>query len=340
MRHYLLISVFLCLILSPSMAQAPRVSLSDGSATKTNRVKMAEKNLTALLVQIDKAYQTNAKQISFSGVEISDYARTILNDAFWSNVHFQLSQKEVNDHLWIFQKKMEVRHIPFSLEKGKSNRDYQEAIIEFDLNGAILSFAFQNEQTLFESLEAGSKTAEAKRQLIIWKWVERLRTAYNEKDTVFLNDIYSDDAVIINGSVYSIKRRDSNIRDFVVKYNKQTKDQYLKKLRRMMKPADYRLNVKFSAIEDPNINNGNIRYSKFITSREGKDSYYYGVRVRQEWTSSNRNNSYSDTGFLFLLWEFPKDENKNPIIHVRTWQPEIVKFDSIFSLTNFSEYLK
>lgn len=62
---------------------------------------------------------------------------------------------------------MEVRHIPFSIEKGKSNCDYQEAIIEFDSNGSILSFSFQDEQILFESLEVGSRTSEAKRQLII-----------------------------------------------------------------------------------------------------------------------------------------------------------------------------
>lgn len=340
MRHHLLFSVILCFVLSPSMAQELKVSLSDDSATRSDNVTNAEGNLVALLNQIDKAYQTNAKQISFAGVKISDYAKTILNDALWSNIHFRLQQKDIKDKLWVFQKKMEVQHIPFALEKGKSNRDYQEAVIEFDLNGVIISFAFQNEQTLFESLEFGSKTAEAKRQLIIWKWVERLRTAYNEKDTVFLNDIYSDDAVIINGSVYSIKRRDSNIRDFVVKYNKQTKDQYLKKLRRMMKPVDYKLNVVFSAIEDPSTKNGKIYYSKFITSREGKNSYYYGVRVRQEWNAYHSRGSYSDTGYLFLLWEFPKDETQNPIIHVRTWQPEIVNFDSIFSITNFSEYLK
>lgn len=340
MRHHLLLSVFLCFVLSPSMAQELRISLSDGSANRTSMTIRAERNLSALLTQIDKAYQANTQQISFAGVQISDYAKTILNDALWSNVHFRPQQKEIKDRLWVFQKKMEVQHIPFVLEEGKSNRDYQEAIIEFDLNGVIISFAFQNEQTLFESLESGSKTAETKRQLIIWKWVERLRTAYNEKDTVFLNDIYSDDAVIINGSVYSIKRGDSNIRDFVVKYNKQTKDQYLKKLRRMMKPADYKLNVVFSAIEDPSTKNGNIHYSKFITNREGKNSYYYGVRVRQEWNASHSRGSYSDTGYLFLLWEFPKDETKNPIIHVRTWQPEIVNFDSIFSITNFSEYLK
>lgn len=233
MKRFLLLIATLCLLFSQSKAQSLHVSLSDGSPQKNTIVSSTERNLSALLNQIDKAYQNNTKQVSFDGVKISDYAKTIINDALWSNIHFRLNKKNIEDHLWIFSKTMEVRHIPFKLEEGRSNRDYQEAIIEFDLNGVIQSFSFQDEQTLFESLESGNKTADVKNQLIIWKWVERLRTAYNEKDTVFLNDIYSDDAVIISGSVYTVKRRDSHIRDFAVKYNKQTKDQYLTKLKRM-----------------------------------------------------------------------------------------------------------
>ena len=45
----------------------------------------------------------------------------------------------------------------------------------------------------------------------------------------------------------------------------------------------------------------------------------YGVRMPQSWTSRN----YSDEGYLFLLWEFPENGG-DPIIHVRTWQPEYV----------------
>ncbi|MCI6830321.1 MAG: hypothetical protein MR924_13905, partial [Prevotella sp.] len=50
-----------------------------------------------------------------------------------------------------------------------------------------------------------------------------------------------------------------------------------------------------------------------------KDKTMYGVRLHQSWKSS----TYSDEGYLFLLWEFPED-GSDPIIHVRTWQPEIV----------------
>ena len=57
--------------------------------------------------------------------------------------------------------------------------------------------------------------------------------------------------------------------------------------------------------------------------------------MKQGW----RSDTYSDIGYVFLLIDF-KDE-MNPMIHVRTWQPE--KFDDgtavpeskIFSLSDF-----
>ena len=45
---------------------------------------------------------------------------------------------------------------------------------------------------------------------------------------------------------------------------------------------------------------------------------YYGVTLKQGYTSD----TYSDTGYLFLLWDFNNPEA--PQIHVRTWQPEML----------------
>ena len=74
---------------------------------------------------------------------------------------------------------------------------------------------------------------------------------------------------------------------------------------------------------------------KFITHRKGKNGRdFYGVRLRQEWKSDR----YHDEGYVFLLWEFP--ENTDPVIHVRTWQPEMlngqkIAYNDIFSDTDF-----
>lgn len=45
---------------------------------------------------------------------------------------------------------------------------------------------------------------------------------------------------------------------------------------------------------------------------------FYGVTLKQGYSSD----SYSDVGYLFLLWDFTNAEA--PQIHVRTWQPEML----------------
>ena len=62
------------------------------------------------------------------------------------------------------------------------------------------------------------------------------------------------------------------------------------------------------------------------------------MRLHQLYSSS----TYSDDGYLFLLWDFRDEEN--PKIHVRTWQPKYLdqsqlqiatKRDQVFTFDDF-----
>ena len=65
------------------------------------------------------------------------------------------------------------------------------------------------------------------RQMIL-DYVEQFRTAYNTKDIAFLEQIFSDDALIITGKV--VKSVPSEMNNFMpqdkVVYNKQSKKRY------------------------------------------------------------------------------------------------------------------
>ena len=75
-------------------------------------------------------------------------------------------------------------------------------------------------------------------------------------------------------------------------------------------------------------------------TRSTENPNIYGVRLRQEWHSS----TYSDVGYLFLLWDFTDEEK--PVIHIRTWQPQYLgpnqtpedelPEDEIFSMSDFN----
>lgn len=149
--------------------------------------------------------------------------------------------------------------------------------------------------------------------MIILQYVERFRTAYNQKDLPTIEKMFSDDALIITGRVVMAKPQGDQGAQFKVEYNKQNKQQYISNLRRAFLRNKW-IDVKFTQIGE----NGEDGGCAGIT-QSTKDKTKYGVRLHQSWKSSN----YSDEGYLFLLWEFPED-GSDPIIHVRTWQPEMV----------------
>ena len=159
-----------------------------------------------------------------------------------------------------------------------------------------------------------------RRRQVILDFVENFRTAYNRKDIPFLTQVFSDDALIITGRQIKQAKADAGIslaKSF--EYKRQTKAEYLANLTGVFQ-RNKTIKVIFDDIK--------------VVKHPMKD-YYYGVTLRQGW----RADTYSDVGYVFLLMDF-KDEN-NPIIHVRTWQPNKyddgteVPEDKIFSLSDF-----
>lgn len=276
----------------------------------------AEQNLSMVLTEINRAQQ--AKTIlTTRGFPMDDFSlRSLLR--LWAVTPFYCDDEEVVERCWIFKDgTMMVSHIPLIITPEGENfgvGTYQEAVIEFDSNGGITDFRLALDAHVAESMERCGSVVEKEKQMIIMQYIERFRTAYNQRDSDYIEKIFSDDALIITGKVITVRRNN----DFgglsqKVEYTKQTKEQYIRNLKKAFKRNKW-INVKFSEIGE----NGESGGCAGIT-RSTVDPTKYGVRLRQEWNSSN----YSDEGYLFLLWEFPED-GKDPIIHVRTWQPEWV----------------
>lgn len=288
---------------------------------------ITERNISALATEINTACAEN-RPLALTRVNMTDFARKALS-TLWKNVHFETRTNDVKDRLWVFSrnKQMMTNHIPFVIkDESPINGDAQDAVIEFDLTGRITDFRFSVDAGVFESLENQGSVADIEEQAIIKKYVEHFRTAYNQKDIDFLNMIFSDDALIITGNVVKVRTPEAGMRESVIN-TPQTKTQYLRNLQRCFARNRW-IKVNFEYLSDP-------------TRREGKDGrVYYGVRLRQEWSSAN---GYHDEGYVFLLWEFPKDGD--PIIHVRTWQPERlngrkISPNEIFSEIDFVKDLK
>jgi hypothetical protein len=166
-------------------------------------------------------------------------------------------------------------------------------------------------------IKSNLELTDLRRRQLILDYVEQFRTAYNQKDINFLNQVFSDDALIITGKVIQQKHAEG-FSTPKIQYNKQSKEQYIKNLRGVFQRNSY-IKVTFDEIE---------------VMRHPVNPNFYGVTLLQGWTSGK----YHDDGYLFLLWDFTNE--KAPQIHVRTWQPDKIgdkalPKDEVFSLSDF-----
>lgn len=63
--------------------------------------------------------------------------------------------------------------------------------------------------------------------------------------------------------------------------------------------------------------------------RKAKDGEEYGIQIKQDYYSTN----YGDEGYLYIQVDL--NDRKEPIIKVRTWQPEPDPEVGLFGLGNF-----
>ena len=297
-------------------AHAVDVTLTvDEHVDRPSALAAAQSNLAAVLTEINRA-QKAKESVSVKNLRMDEFAKKSLA-RLWAVTPFYCDDEEVVERCWVFKNgTMMVSHIPLIITPEDENfglGTYQEAVVEFDTKGQLIDFRFALDAQTAESMERCGTVVDKEKQMIILHYVERFRTAYNQKDISTIEKMFSDDALIITGRVVMAKPQGDQGAQFKVEYNKQNKQQYISNLRRAFLRNKW-IDVKFSQIGE----NGEDGGCAGIT-QSTKDKTKYGVRLRQSWKSSN----YSDEGYLFLLWEFPEDGG-DPIIHVRTWQPEMV----------------
>lgn len=207
------------------------------------------------------------------------------------------------------------RAIPMSFNFANNKQFVEELVLNFDVDKKISNLSFALGDKAISDITAKTIWPEkVKAQLI--NFMEDYKTAYALKRLDYIERIFSDDALIIVGSLLKIKLGDMNqYKDNkILKYNHYTKQEYLKRLKYAFNSKEY-INLQF---EDNEIR------------KSGKSPETYGIQIRQSFYSSN----YSDGGYLFLLIDFVNPDL--PVIHVRTWQPEKNADGSIYGLNDFN----
>lgn len=279
-----------------------------------------ENNISALLTEINRA-GTSRTNLNLSQINMEPAAKTRLT-ALWEDARFVCDKStNISKCLNDFQG-YQVRAIPITMKPIDSSYNGsidRELTVSLNKKGVITGVrpAWELQEDVSKIMFSPGGVADTRQRREILKWVEDFRCYYNEKNIKALNQVYSDDALIITGSVVTQRSNhgDAGVRlDENIIYTVQSKKQYLDKLTRIFN-NNRRVNVEFDHIS---------------VVMHGAKPNIYGVTLHQKWQTS----SYSDEGWLFLLWDF-KDPEK-PQIHVRTWQPnQVVAKDGVFTLDDF-----
>lgn len=319
MRKLLLI-VMAALFSIQGQADNVTFTVSDGIDNAGIKSKI-ESGVSRMLTEINAA-QEAGRSLNFSAM--GNIAPRVQQSMamLWENSPFVCTDEEIIEHCLTTGTGYQVRNIPLMMkptgEREFGEDEYQEAVISFDKQGNVESFYLSISMNLYMNvIKSNLELTDLRRRQLILDYVEQFRTAYNQKDINFLNQVFSDDALIITGKVITTKHAEG-FTSQKVQYNKQSKEQYINNLRGIFKRNSY-IKVTFDEIE---------------VMRHPVNPNFYGVTLLQGWTSSR----YHDEGYLFLLWDFT-DENA-PQIHVRTWQPDKIggkplPKDEVFSLSDF-----
>ena len=319
-RIYLSMAFALCQWAICLAAHPVSFSISDGVDNAAVKSKI-ERGVSMMLSEINSA-QSAGRSLNFAAMGRLNIRVQQSMAMLWENTPFVCTDEEIIEHCITTGTGYQVRNIPLMMkptgERLFNEDDYQEAVISFDRQGNVESFYLCISMNLYMNvIKSNIELTDLRRRQMILDYVEQFRTSYNQKDINFLNQVFSDDALIITGRVITQKQPEGFMTQ-KIRYNKQSKQQYLNNLRRVFKTTKY-IHVSFDDIE---------------VMRHPTNPNFYGVTLHQGWTS----NTYHDEGYIFLLWDF-RNENA-PEIHVRTWQPDRIggkelARDEIFTLSDF-----
>lgn len=216
---------------------------------------------------------------------------------------------------------LEVRNIKVKIKLGQTEGiPFQNLVFQFNKSGKIESVFFSIDQHQYETIiTEGKKLNDLLYREKILHFIELYRTAYSKKDSLFIAQTLSKDALIIVGHVVKVQKTDTDMfsKSYLstdqIEFIRLSKNQYLERLGIVFRKNDF-VRVEFDEI---NIN----VHQKF--------NKIYGIQLKQRWNSS----TYSDEGYLFLMIDFSNENN--PIIHVRAWQPDKFPDGSTVSLYDF-----
>lgn len=196
-----------------------------------------------------------------------------------------------------------------------NNRKFvEEVVFHFNPDQKIETLSFGLNEKALGSILSNDNWNVTERLTLV-NFLEHYKTAYALKRLDYISSIFADDALIITGSMVKVKPGVENpfAGNAIVKYNRYNKEQYLRALEHTFAGNEFI----------------NLEFEESAVRKGGVTGDLYGIQIKQNYYSA----TYGDQGYLFLLIDFKSPDE--PLIHVRTWQPQREKDGTIYGIEDF-----
>ena len=309
---------------SASQQQTVRVNSTgvklNPAASQTIEKEMDYAEITAKVIQTirSKNYSEAYKYFSFEGLEMYNKLISYGTGRIVGTPNIKYFKSSKGN---VVARGLQMS---FSFKSGTKKTFVEDVAFTFDKDKKISNVAFGlgqiAENDILCKYAPGWK--DETRELIM-EFMESYKTAYCLQRIDYIRDIFADDAVIIIGNV---ARRRSNQKVYneraislsgqeVIHYNRYTKDEYLKNLKRCFDRNEF-INIRFT--------NNDVQWLEKYDKEE-----LFGIQIGQEYNST----TYGDKGYLFLLVDMT--DHDSPQIRIRTWQPNEVSMDKLYNAGDF-----
>lgn len=282
-----------------SAGHADGIAELDKKDTKPYEAAMAD----ILKAISTKKYDSVASRFTPEGLEMF---RQLLG---YGNARLITKAEKTDYRFYPMKDRVVCRSVPMSFSFNNGNRKFVEDVtFTFNKDGLVESLAFSLGSIATKSVfSQGGGQWNDYTKMVIATFLENYKTAYALKRLDYIKSIFDDNAYIIVGHVVkkAPQRLNGEIKGLSlpethVDYFQKSKAEYIAQLEKCFKSNEF-VNIHF---EDNDI------------AKAGFGGETFGIQIKQDYSSS----SYGDHGYLFLLVDFNNEDE--PVIQIRTWQPE------------------
>lgn len=314
-RLIIVILLFFSVLIVPNkILSSVKIEIKQGLE---NRVcQRIEKKLTILINEINNAAENN---IDLDDSVLDETCNTVGKSKIlnvFNKVKFftTFSNLELTAYPLHDNDLFDVRNVNVTIvSKLPAGKQHDNIVFTVNNDGYIVNFRFALQDTLYTKLKKECENTE--NQCKILHVAEDIKTAYCTNDIDFLNHVFDDDILVVDGlrkDKNSRKKRQEKFQGDYFKYLKQSKLGYLKILKALY------TKTKYPEYEIMNIETKKINEDKII----------YAIDMKQTIKSIN----LVQTGYFLIICELDETRSMPLIKRIQRIPLEI---NDVFSLDDF-----